>query len=166
MKTEIEIDISFSADEGSDLFLFIKSNFNQNELDYTGLTFEQILESSEDLLTEVGEGETITFKEKIETSMNKFLQSLDGIIAKKVITGIIDKIEKSDLEKTDKIRACDYLQRILQEKGLYELREFMPVYRSNDGNHRYSDLSELFDWDRTTFATEDFWKKIHFAISK
>ena len=77
MKLDLEIELSFSLDEESetDLFLFVRSGFNQNEVDFVGLTYEQVLEESFKMAT--SDEERAALKAKLRRAMEKFLAALD-----------------------------------------------------------------------------------------
>lgn len=77
MKVRLEVELSFSLDEESetDLFLFVKGGTFNNEVDFVGLTYEQILEESFKMATT--DEERAALKAKIRRSMESFLSTLD-----------------------------------------------------------------------------------------
>lgn len=161
MKLKIDVEVSFSSDEDSDLFIFVKSDFNDEEIDYCGITFEQIAEKSCDLLESTGFDETITMKQKIESAIDRFLKNLDDMVSKQVADYFINRIEKSenitDLDKETARLAIHKMHR-LKANG------WKPVmFFGTDVKPLRTPFSSLFVWEDTPEG-EDFWKMIYRAI--
>lgn len=82
MKVNLDIEVTFSMpddelseQETTDLFLFVKSDFNDNEVDFVGLSYEQVLKSTFEEIKDAEERKF--FKEKIRSRMFAFLAKLD-----------------------------------------------------------------------------------------
>ena len=74
MNIELKHEITFSLSEDSDIFLFVKSSENNNEVAYDGITFNEILEQSFEDITDPEERRTMC--RKISDSMTKFIADL------------------------------------------------------------------------------------------